>query len=320
MRVKSALSVAVSVLLVGASLVLLLNFQSIFDWYRLRNYTPPTEIAGLADASSMTDEGRKLFYVNRPELNDKTTFRQNCTSAEASLVLGCYVSNQGIYIYDVNDKRLAGVEEVTAAHEMLHVAYERLSDEERQRIDTLTAEVFVASKNIRLQETIAQYRADDPSVVPNELHSILGTEVRKLPAELETHYKQYSQDRAAIVTLAERYESAFTERENKIASYDKRLATLETKISSNRVQIDSLNQSLTQQRQTLDSYINAGNYEAYNSRVDAYNSSVNTYNNIVNTTQADIETYNELVEARNEIALEERQLYESLDSRSFPEE
>jgi uncharacterized protein YukE len=320
MRVQKVLTVLFSGFFITIALLTILNFQSIFDWYRLRGYTPPAEIAVLADVTTMNSYGEKLFYVNRPELNDKTTFQQNCTSAEASIVLGCYVSNRGIYIYDVQDDRLAGIEEVTAAHEMLHVGYERLNSSERERVDQLTAESFSQIKNKRIIDTVEQYRQADASVVPNELHSILATEVAVLPAELEEHYKQFFDDRSQVVALAERYEAAFTKREEQIARFDRQLASLETSINSARQEIDGLNIDLQNQRQQLDGLLSSGNASAYNNSVEDYNAAVQDYNRLLKSTEADIQSYNRLVKERNEIALEERELYQSLDSRTLPQE
>ena len=53
-------------------------------------------------------------------------------------MLGCYHSNQdGIFLYNVQDARLAGVQQVTAAHEMLHAAYDRLSTKDKNYVDGL---------------------------------------------------------------------------------------------------------------------------------------------------------------------------------------
>lgn len=320
MRISKLLSVGVSIALVVVSLIIFFNLRDIYDWYRLRNYTPPAAIEAMAEATTMTDYGQKLFYVNHPELNDKTTFRQNCSSHEASIVLGCYVSNQGIYIYDVTDSRLKGVEEVTAAHEMLHVGYERLGRSERERVDQLVADAFNKLDDQRIRETVEQYRANDASVVPNELHSILGTEVRNLPDELEKHYQKYFENRSKVVKLAERYESAFTEREEKIQTYDEKLKVLATEIDSQRQEIDGLNRELQETRRQLDINLQADKIDAYNALVNDYNADVRYYNQLVSDAQANIRRYNQLVKLRNELALEERELYKSLDSRTLPQE
>lgn len=320
MRFSKVTGLIITISVFFAAGLFILNFQSIYDWYRLRGYQPPASIAKLADDSAMTDLSRKLFYVNRPELNDKETFRQNCTSAEASIVLGCYVSNTGIYIYDVQDDRLAGIEEVTAAHEMLHVAYERLDDATRQKIDALTAEAFNNLKNPRIAATVEQYRKTDESVVPNELHSILGTEVAQLPPALEEHYAEYFSDRAVVVSLAERYEKAFTAREAKIAKMDKQLAALDVSIKSAQAEIDGLNQELQLQRKELDAALAANNASVYNAGVPVYNAAVQEYNQLVADTRDEIARYNQIVKERNALALEERDLYKSLDSRTVPQE
>lgn len=320
MRIQKVLSVLLSIALFFAGLLIIFNLQSIYDWYRLRGYDPPAEITALADATTMSPYGEKLFYVNRPALKGKTTFRESCTTNEASIVLGCYVSNRGIYIYDVEDPRLKGIEEVTAAHEMLHVGYERLSSDERARVDRLTDQAFKELDNERIKQTVEQYRADDPSVVPNELHSILGTEVRDLPAELEAHYRQFFEDRSKVVTLAERYERVFTERERQIAEYDRKLASLESDINSTRQQIDALNEDLQRQRAQLDTYYASNNISTYNAGVGSYNAAVREYNALIEAAQADIRQFNDMVKARNKIALEERDLYQALDSRVLQEE
>lgn len=321
MRIVKLLGGVLSAAFVVLAAVVVLNFQGVYDWYRLRNYTAPAEIAQLAEVTAMTEEGKKLFFVNHPELiKDKATFRANCQTAEQSIVLGCYVSQLGIYIYDVEDERLAGIEEVTAAHEMLHVGYERLSDSERIRIDALTEQAFQTVKSKRIQQAVEQYRQADATVVPNELHSIMGTEVATLPAELEVYYQRYFSDRAKVVALANSYENAFAEREARIASLDSQLEVLEQTIQSNQQAIDGLEVDLTAQRTRLDRLLEQDAVNEYNAGVASYNSDVRRYNELVETTSSAIDRYNALVAERNAVTLEERELYDSLDSRTIPSE
>ena len=106
--------------------------QDIYDWYRLRGYQAPSQVAKLATETTMNSDSRRLFYVYRPQLNDRVAFNQNCTHDEQTIVLGCYVSNVGIYLFDIHDPRLEGVEQVTAAHELLHAAYDRLNKKKKK--------------------------------------------------------------------------------------------------------------------------------------------------------------------------------------------
>jgi hypothetical protein len=101
------------------------NRQNIIDWWRLWNYQAPAAIAQLATQDTMTAYARRIFYVNNAALDSKTVFSKQCPNngGEQTIVLGCYHSNQaGIFLLGVTDPRLNGVEQVTAAHEMLHVA------------------------------------------------------------------------------------------------------------------------------------------------------------------------------------------------------
>lgn len=287
---------------------------NIHDWWRLRNYTPSDQVAALATDTAMTDKARRLFYVYHPRVEGKETFSGYCSEVEYSIVLGCYVSRRGIYIFNVTDVRLKGIQEVTAAHEMLHVAYERLSAGERERVDELLKEAFGATLNQRVKDTITQYANVDPSVVPNELHSILGTELRDLPAGLETYYAQYFSDRRTVVALAEHYDEEFTRRQTLVTDYDTRLATLKERIEKDQAGLDTERLVLSRRAEQLDTL--RGNDPAnYNAQVDDYNRQVNSYNAQVSSLRARIEAYNGLVIERNTLAEQISQLAKSIDSR-----
>src|SRR5487761_1471364 len=122
------------------SMLAIAERQNIDDLLALRNYTPPTQIVRLADVTTMNAYTRKVFYVNHPAILDKASFNQQCpdNAGESSVVLGCYHSGQkGIFLLNVTDPRLNGVEQVTAAHEVLHAVYARLSSRERTYVDGL---------------------------------------------------------------------------------------------------------------------------------------------------------------------------------------
>jgi len=95
---------------------------AIFDTWRLRDYSAPDAVVALADATAMKDSARRLFYVYHPAILDKADFNTYCRDNEHTIVLGCYRTARGIYIYDVADPRLNGIKEVTAAHELFHGA------------------------------------------------------------------------------------------------------------------------------------------------------------------------------------------------------
>lgn len=288
--------------------------QNIYDWWRLRDYSPANRIVELADVTGMNDEGRKLFYIGHPELQNQEEFNTNCSVDELSIVLGCYTGAGDIYIYDVKDERLNGVEEVTAAHEMLHVAYERLSSSERATVDDMTRKAFKTLDDDRVQDTVAEYRKRDTSVVPNELHSILGTEAAKLPSDLEQYYTRYFADRQKVVGYLEQYESEFEKREEKVERLDRRLSSLQAKINTNRPLIDAQRVDIEQARERLNDLRSSGDTSAYNAAVPEFNSLVNSYNALVSITSSQIDDYNTLVKERNSLVVEVQDLTEAIDS------
>lgn len=289
--------------------------QPVYDFLRLKGYNAPPAVASLASDNTFTDKARHIFYVEHPDIEDKTTFRNNCTIFEQTIVLGCYISHRGIFVLKVDDPRLNGVEQVTAAHEFLHAAYDRLSAQEKKRVNALLEQAYAAETNQRIKDVVEQYRAKDPSVVVNELHSILGTEQDNLPPELETYYRQYFNNRAKIVGYSNNYESAFTERKNKLQDYDNQLNVLKKQIDANRANLDYLNQELQTERAQLDSLLAQKDYQHYNSAAGAYNQKVRDYNALGKATNALIDSFNALISERNSLALESQQLFQAIDTR-----
>lgn len=306
------------ILLIG-SVYGITHRQQILDYLALRNYEPGERIIQLADRTTMTDPMRRVFYINHPQLNGKQEFRDNCPGGEETIVLGCYIQFEGIYLHDVKDERLDGIVEVTAAHEALHAQYDRLGEEERKRIDSLTQSAFDSVRSERVRNTVEQYRSKDPSIVPNELHSILATEVKELPDELESYYGQYFSERAKIVQYSEKYEQTFLDLTAKVEQYDERLGSLKSSIESNRMEIEALNNELEIEKKRLDTLMNSGRTEEYNAAVPSFNSKVNEYNSIITRTRNLIDEYNSIVEKRNDIATTEQQLIEAINSNIVPD-
>ncbi|HEX5456632.1 MAG TPA: hypothetical protein VFW77_04710 [Candidatus Saccharimonadales bacterium] len=319
MRLKNVLG-WISVVALFAALVLgVKNFQSLYDWWQLRDYNPDARIVKLADETTMNPSTRRVFYVNHPQLDDKQEFNKHCQSPEKTIVLGCFIDKQGIYLLNVTDSRLEGVDEVTAAHETLHAMYARLSKKERARVDAMTESFFKGLDNERIRKTIESYRSRDPSVVPNELHSILGTEVRHLSPELEDYYRQYFSDREKIVSYSEHYEQAFVDLEDKAKSYDQELSVLRQKINTDEEALQAKSREIDDRQQELNDMLAQGKTDEYNNTVPGYNRLVDEYNVMVNQAKQEINNYNELIVERNNLVIQQQQLYQVIDSRSINE-
>lgn len=306
--------------LISTVLVLLLPLigfwqrWNIYDAWRLNGYAPSTQVVTLADETSVNETGRKLFYVNHPKLETKTEFRQNCPTGEQTIVLGCFVPFQGIYLQNIDDQRLAGVMQVTAAHEMLHAAYQRLSMSEKKRVGALLDAEFAKLKDERIKNTIEDYKKAGADI-SNELHSILATEVRELSPELETYYKRYFTDRYKVVAFSEHYEAAFTSRKAQVAEYDKQLASIKQQIDNLTAELDTDEQALNAKQEEMNKLAKANNIQQYNAQVPVFNAMVQAYNNKVSRVRSLIDTYNDIVKKRNDIALEESELVKAIDSR-----
>lgn len=295
------------------------NQQDIRDWWVLRSYQPSADIAALADAAALSELGERRFFASEPQLNDAANFNANCPFPDRSLVLGCYAEGN-IYIFKVDNATLEGVEEVTAAHEMLHAAYARLSNQERQRIDELTNQAYLATDSQRLRETVEGYRRDDPGSLTNELHSILGTEIRELPTELEDYYRRYFDDRSRVVDIAESYEKVFIELQDQIAKLESDIAELKSQIEASESQLSTQRNALDAEAKRLQDLREAGKFEEYNAGVPGYNAMVAEYNAGVEDYRALVERHNQLVKTHNELALEQNELVHSLDSKFTPVE
>lgn len=290
--------------------------QAVADWWRLRDYTPPAEVAQLAQDTTMTPVGQKLFYVYQPRIEPSSEFNEHCRAGgkEFTIVLGCYVSRQGIYLFRVKDSRLSGIEQVTAAHEMLHVVYERLSTGERERVDRMLARAYAGVSNERIRRNVEQYRAADPSVVPNELHSILGSEQPELPTELEEYYAQYFDDRQKIVAYSQQYEAEFTRREEQGNALAAELNALRPQIESNTAELQSEATRLQAEYAAIEADRGNTSSAELAQRARTYNAAVAEYNTLAAETRTSIERFNSIVEQYNAVVLEQRELYNAIDS------
>jgi hypothetical protein len=203
-------SLLVTVFCVATALLLVANRQFVADQLSVWQYRPNEEIATLADRSDMTDTGKFYFYSSQPKIESSQQFNNLCSRQENSTaILGCY-NGRNIYIYNVTDQQLDGIREVTAAHEMLHAAYQRMSSSEKQTINQLLETEYAKLKdNKEFAERMAFYARTEPGERDNELHSVIGTEVSGISSELEAHYTRYFTDRSKVIALHAKYANVF---------------------------------------------------------------------------------------------------------------
>ena len=303
--------------------------QNVIDWWFLRSYKPSSEIATLATNSFMSHEGRRIFYASGPSVEEAGSFSRNCQKREKSLVLGCFVQNK-IHIFDIKDKRLMGVKEVTSAHEMLHAVYQRLSSSEKKDLKKMLKAQRNKVYNPRIIELIKWYENVEGGLPPyNEMHSIFGTEIIELDAELERYYSQFFENRKALVSVAENYEAIFTQLQKhsdqllismeesklEIASINEQINHKKMSIESSQLDLDSLKFSIeTAREQGFSTTEQQDQVAAYNSAVNAIRNDVAIYNELVAKFNSAVAHHNSMVKEYNLIVGEHKDLVKKLDS------
>ena len=115
---------------------------------------PPTTIAEpiakLMDRTAMTSQARKLFLDARPRIEPKAEFAGSCRNASGAHTLGCFLVYRScptgaapsgcsketrIHLLRIDRPDASDLIYVSAAHEVLHAAYEEMPPAERRQID-----------------------------------------------------------------------------------------------------------------------------------------------------------------------------------------
>ena len=220
----------------------LTNQQRVSDQITVWQFEPTSRLALYAERSTMTDEGRFYFYASRPSIEPTESFDKHCaTYIEDVGILGCYVhGDRKIYLFDVTDERLDGIEEVVAAHEMLHAVWDRMSESERAVIDPLLeAEAAARSDDPEFVKTLDYYATAEPGQRLNELHSIIATEFADISPALEKYFSTYFSDRAALVSLHTVSDAVFTERQDAITALVAQIGEFKTGIDADYASYNS---------------------------------------------------------------------------------
>lgn len=323
-KLLSVLSIVFLLAVIAGSLWIFFNRQYIYDLYTVSQYRPDADVKSLVSNTKLSEQGVFYFYVAHPEVEDARQFNQGCRKQETgSAILGCY-SGGRIYIYDVPDDRLSGIEEVTAAHEMLHAAYDRLSDEKRARINQLLETAYTQLKTKELEERMKYYDHVEPGESSNELHSIIPTEFRNLGPELEEYYKTYFKDRLAIVAYHEKYRQIFYDLESQSAALKAQIDQLNATINQRTANYESTRRALESQGNTLNADYasldrsNAAAVNAYNARVQSYNNSLYLLRAEYAELSALVAQYNAIVKQYNNVVTSQRDLNQKIDSTAPP--
>ena len=310
----------VLIALIGVLVAVFLNRQWIYDFWRGKTYNPSSEMVRIREDLGLTDHGEFLFNAAWPELNSSAEFNAYCRDGDDEVaVLGCYTSGD-IHVYDITEEELDGLRELTTAHELLHVVWARMDDEERRSLTTALTQTFDANKEL-LESELDAY---DTSEKQEELYVRAGTEIKNLPDSLEKHYAKIFKDQDKVVDFYEKYIKVFRELEAE-------LDTLESEIKILGEEIEQKTQDYEQRSEQLNADIVSfnscaevegcfsGQGEFYAKRWALVNEQ-NVLEGLYNEINELIDGYNSKVELYNADVLRGEDLQKVINSSAKPSE
>lgn len=207
--------------------------------------TVDPRIATIATDIKITDLGARLFLTADPTIVDKATIKDKCKQgSDAVAIYGCFDEQGKIWVLNITDPDLAGVSEVTAAHELVH-AYQVGTRPDAAALDQAAAKLA----DPELNDELANYQPDERT---DELDARLGTEAAGLPADLVARYDKIF-DQQTVVAKYGPYRDILNN-----------LRSLKNQIDASTKRLDSLKAS--------------GQIGQYNSDVAVHNDMVDRYN------------------------------------------
>ncbi len=259
-RIFGGIAIVVVAAILAGAIWIALNPQRVTDQLAVWSFEPSAELEAYVDRDLFTDEGRFLFFASQPVIAPEGEFDDVCASRSEDVgILGCYLPDvQTIFLYDVTDARLDGLEEVVAAHELLHAVWDRMSQTDRDALaPILEAEVAARANDEALAQTLAFYAENEPAERLNELHSIVATEFDEISAELETHYSKYFVDRSVVAALHEKSNAVFEQQaraiEALVAEIDELAASIDKDYTAYNSGYDELNADIDSFNERADS-------------------------------------------------------------------
>ncbi len=298
------------------TVIILLNRAWIYDWVRGINYQPSSEMVAVRDKLMLTGRGEFLFNATWPELNNAEEFNENCQRDETEMaVLGCYAMGN-IYVYDIEDVRLAGIRELTTAHELLHAVWARMSENEQKNLELILQKVYKDNLNT-LKDDIETYAESERL---EEIFVRVGTEIKDLPVELEEVYAEIFKDQDAVVDYYESYDTVFREMKLHLEwlmdEMERLQADIDEKTREYEVAVEKLNDDIKRFNdcaETAGCFESSWEFYTQRNMLIARESALDEMNDDINNI---INEYNEKVNEYNESVLESRKLQSIINSKA----
>ncbi len=273
------------------------------------------QLVGLLDSATMTVAARTIVASVTASVDDRSQFVNDCRVREVpnSVVLGCF-GHAILRVVRVDRPDLAPVMVVSAAHEMLHGAYLRLGRRERRRIDDELERVYSTIDDPELRDLVAAYAEREPGQRDNELHSLLGTQVRHLSPRLERHYHHYFRDRQAVVGAFESYYQIFTALEHRHDDLRAQLDALDAQLHDVQHRYDDAKARAVDLRGQIESLRAQGRIAESNDLVAAQNAAADEVNALVDQGVALEDQYDAVVTEYNAVVSSAHELYGAISA------
>lgn len=205
---------------------------------------------------------------------------------------------------------------------MLHAGFRRLSDKDKEVVGALIdAEYEKLKNNEELASRMAFYERTQPGERQNELHSIIGTEVRDIHPELEAHYRRYFSDRTKVVSQHEQYYVLFKELQVRAETIKQELSNLKEYIDSQTVSYAAKLSELNSAIANFNARADRGEFESrsdFNRERQVLMARSAELRELQGAIEAAVQRYNTLVIELNGIATETDALNRSMDSQLAP--
>ena len=318
---KSIIVIAIVALVVACGLGLHFNYRLISDFISAKFFTASSEIESVEKSIELTDRAKNIFYASHPTLESQDAFNLACESYDDEIsVLGCY-TNGKIYLYDIKNDELAGVVESTAAHELLHAVWERMSANEKTEVSSYIKSVYDDEKyHDTLAEDLEIY--DDEERI-EELHSRIGTEIADLPTELENHYAKYFKNQDLVVDFYDNYITPFKELSAEIDAMSEKLERMNAEIDQKTAAYYQAADELSSKIDEFNRCVNTPNcfatdaisYARRNALLAEQSALDQTYDELSDL----VDEYNDLVEEYNASILRGQALEEAINSNKQTE-
>lgn len=241
-RVPCIIAVALACALIAALIYAVMNRQLIQDQMAAARFNPTSQVQSLQQSLQLTESGERIFLASHPTLDGSQYFNTQCAEVQhgaSGHVLGCFVDNH-IHLYSVSDPRVAGIVEVTAAHELLHAAYARMQPGDRAALGKKLRDLYEkrAKNDPDLVERMSMYSGLSDAAFAAELHSVFGSERTNLPAWLEKHYAQWFKHRPHFAETYRSYRGVFQGIQSEAQTLRDQMDELRTDVETRKVAYD----------------------------------------------------------------------------------